>query len=113
MTAFGWSAEDGRLIVSDGLAGMRMLTNVEYDAVVIDCMVQGVIPPGCKSAEFVRRVAKHTRPSGHVTQWAWGADRTLLKAAYAQHFYNVSETPFGGIGGVLHVRGKKPRDRVI
>ena len=101
----------GRLILDDGLGGLRTLAGsaYKYDAVAIDCMIQGVTPAGCKSPEFVSRVAGLLHPHGAVAQWAWGADRALLRSAYLQHFDNVSSNVYGGIGGVVRVRGLKTR----
>ena len=103
----------GRLIHDDGLHGLRTLADsaYKYDAVAIDCMIQGVTPDGCKSPEFVSRIAGLLHPHGAVAQWAWGDDRALLRSAYLQHFTNVSSNVYGGIGGVVRVRGLKPRRR--
>ena len=60
---------------------------------------------GEAEAELVRLLAQHTRRTGHVAQWAWGADRALLKEQYLRHFANFSDTRFGGIGGVLTLGG--------
>jgi hypothetical protein len=78
-----------------------------YDAVAIDCMIQGATPSGCKSAEFVQRLARLMRPRATLAQWAWGRDRTTLARAYSAHFANVSDVTYSGIGGVLQVRGKR------
>ena len=107
---FGFDVGDGRLIVNDGLVGLKQLTHT-YDAVVIDCMIQGITPDGCKSPEFVREIARHVKPSGHIAQWAWGVDRTNLRDAYKQYFHNSTVRIYGGVGGVLHVSGRKQRPR--
>ena len=109
---FGFDVGEGQLIVDDGLVGLRQLPH-HYDAVVIDCMIQGVTPPGCKSPEFVRAIARRVKPGGHVAQWAWGADRTNLRDAYKQHFGNATINYYGGIGGVLHIWSVKPRGPLL
>jgi len=109
---FGYEPS-GKLIVADGLVGLRQLERqsgvpaLMYDAVAIDCMIQGATPSGCKSAEFVQRLARLMRPRATLAQWAWGRDRTTLARAYSAHFANVSDVTYSGIGGVLQVRGKR------
>ena len=111
---FGFPPDEsgGRLLVSDGLAGVRSLvgngtSGVRYDAIAIDCMVQGSTPTGCKSAEFVRYVASLLRPRGAISQWAWGADRQTLLHAYREHFSDVTEAAYSRVftGAVIRVRG--------
>ena len=107
---FGFDRGEGRLVVSDGLMGLRELDGRHrYDAVVVDCMIQGVTPPGCKSLEFVRLIAKNLRRGGHVAQWAWGADRELLRQHYSKFFANFTDMRYGGIGGVLHISALQPQ----
>ena len=103
---FGFAREGGRLLVADGLVGLRELAGNRYDAVVVDCMIQGITAPGCKSAEFVRLIATVLRPTGSLAQWAWADDRARLRRVYQNHFANVTDTRYmGGIGGVLVATG--------
>jgi len=105
------NATDGgeRLIIADGLDGVRQLLaehTTPYDAVAIDCMIQGATPPTCKSVEFVAGVSSLLRPNGAITQWAFSGDDKLLQQRYLEHFADVSIAPHGE-QGVLKVRGKR------
>ena len=104
---FGYSpgAHGGRLIVADGLKGVRILST-RYDAISIDCMVQGSTPVGCKSDEFVHRLSALLQPGGTLVQWAWPADRQLLTRGLSRYLANVTEHMFSRGGGfVLEARG--------
>jgi len=86
---FGFSAmtvEKGVQVLApyDGTDGLLKLLhdhgNHKFDAVVVDCMVQGVIPSGCKSAEFYTALARNLKPGGLVFQWTWPADQGLAQS---------------------------------
>jgi hypothetical protein len=117
---FGYSpgAHGGRLIIADGLEGVRTLAmhstpSTRYDAICIDCMVQGAIPDGCKSDEFVGRLATLLRPGGTLVQWSWPDDKELLKRRWTQHLANVTEhSMLDGGGFVLEAHGPVPGFRL-
>ena len=117
---FGYSpgAHGGRLIIADGLEGVRTLAmhstpSARYDAICIDCMVQGAIPDGCKSDEFVGRLATLLRPGGTLVQWSWPDDKELLKRRWTQHLANVTEhSMLNGGGFVLEAHGPVPGFRL-
>lgn len=71
------------------------------DAIVIDCMVKGVIPPDCKSERFVSRAAHLLAPGGVITQWTWKEDYQLLSDRWRANFSKVTAQPYPGraLGG--------------
>ena len=115
----------GQLIVADGLDGLKTLATAAeakggagslYDAIAVDCMVQGQTPAGCKADEFIRLLSVLLKKSGAITQWSWPADRVLLRRRYQEHFMNVSDVSYMS-GGVFNVRapmkGKGRPQRLI
>ena len=67
-----------------------------YDAIIIDCMVSGIIPPSCKSASFTARAVTILSQRGLIAQWVWRDQRATLSRAYAtQHvFASVHNLPY-------------------
>lgn len=63
----------------EGVEGLKALVprygKHSYDAVLVDCMIQGKIPEGCKSIEFYKAIAQNLKPSGLVLQWTWAPDQ--------------------------------------
>ena len=108
------SREQERMLITDGLVGVRTLVanGAKYDGIAIDCMVQGIIPVGCKSAEFVAGLALLLRPRGAIAQWTWAPDRGALANEFRQHFGNVTFASFGNGGnGIVQVRAPLTRQR--
>ena len=66
------------------------------DAIVIDCMVKGVIPPDCKSERFVSRAAHLLAPGGVIVQWTWREDYQLLSDRWRANFSQVTAQPYPG-----------------
>ena len=92
----GGAADDDdreRFVVADGLDGLARVDG-PYDAVVVDCMVQGEVPPGCRAPAFVDRIAALLRapgdgapgaPGGKLVQWLWPSSRQQVEANYRQN----------------------------
>ena len=78
------------------------------DAIIIDCMVKGVIPPDCKSELFISRTAHMLAPGGVITQWTWENDYQLLRNRWRANFSKVTFQPYPGRApggsGVLFVK---------
>ena len=62
--------------------------------VVVDCMVQGEVPPGCRAPAFVDRIARLLRapggargggPGGKLVQWLWPSSREGVEANYRRN----------------------------
>ena len=73
----------------DGLSGVRALRKGGtqlYDAIMIDCMIHGEIPPTCKSVEFVRLLSELLRTDGALAQWVWPDAIETLTSRYLQFF---------------------------
>lgn len=71
------------LVPYDGTDGLHKLLEDHgshtFDAIIVDCMIQGKIPDGCKSDEFYGAIAQNLKPGGIVFQWAWPSDHTTVK----------------------------------
>ena len=118
---FGFSRKlTRRVIVDDGLRGLRTLRasgRGVYDAIMVDCMIHGEIPQGCKSGEFVRLLSELLKPDGAVAQWSWGVDIDGLLTHYGTFFVSASVNrtlfphrrgpgPAAGLG-VVEARGPR------
>ena len=66
------------------------------DAIVVDCMVKGVVPPDCKSERFVSRAAHLLAPGGVIVQWTWREDYQLLSDRWRANFSQVTAQPYPG-----------------
>ena len=73
-------AEGEQLFVADAEEGVRKAQG-PYDAVVIDCMVSGIIPVSCRSEAFLSRAAGLLAPGGIFAQFVWSDQRDGLRQA--------------------------------
>ena len=58
----------------DGEYGVQLMaqnSSQRYDTVVVDCMVAGHIPNGCRSQTFMSSIAKLMKPKASIYQWTW------------------------------------------
>ena len=112
---FGFQ-RSGRVLVRDGLEGLRELASASsgkrvYDGIMIDCMIHGEIPPSSKSKEFVVSLLDNLlKRKGALAQYAWGRDLELLVREYGARFESVQQlfrlTNGSGIG-VVEVAGPR------
>ena len=90
-------AEGEQLFVADAEEGVREAQG-PYDAVVIDCMVSGIIPPSCRSETFLSRAAGLLAPGGVYAQFVWsdqrdGLRQALLRSHAFAHTHLVAHVP--------------------
>ena len=106
----GKREEDERVIIADGQDGLQLAETYSngrrYDAIAIDCMVSGKIPPGCRSEAFVNSAARLLSPGGVITQWSWQADFKLLRTQWRTRFHNVTHEIYSG-NPVLEIRSHR------
>lgn len=90
----------------DGEMGLQQLLAEQgesLDAVLIDCMVQGVVPESCRSKNFYNSVKGLLKPGGFAIQWAWKKDlpstKQGMEAAMGSESNKVELIPYQGVAG--------------
>jgi len=84
-----------QVLQDDGEHGVQVMAHKfpgTFDTVLIDCMVAGKIPPGCKSDTFYYSIRKLLSPGAYIYQWTWPRDKDTVQAGIGKHIGTSNAT---------------------